>query len=201
MKKLFLLNILLILGITSAAIAQEKDIKDLYMDYSVARMDPDSIPRAISTALALLNRSSELNEKQIANVNFHLGRIYETNGAADKAIPYYEQAIKLSPGYYVTYRALGYINLRKCDTLGRKVSESVKLKNVAMNQEAYKAYKIQVQKTIAYFEKSQACEPDDDNLNILKSLYTGIKDTTLLTTLPDRLTALGKDCITLLDDE
>ena len=200
MKKTLLLNLLILLGINTV-FAQNQTIKDLYFDYTQVRMDDSKDAVTIETALSLLNRSSELSEKQIANVSFHLGSIYETAGTPEKAVPLYENVIRLVPGYYVTYRALGYINLKKCNVLGQKVTESAKLKDATLNAESFKTYKIQVLKTIACFEKSEACEADERTHDILVSLYKSIKDTTSLANLTTRLAELGKDCVSLLEDE
>lgn len=200
MKKTVLFNLFLLLGI-STAFAQKQDIKELYFDYTQSRMNEDQHAATVEKASSLLNRSAELNDKQVANVSFHLARIYESMGKPEKAEPLYEAVTKLVPGYYVTYTSLGFINLKKCDTLGRKVSEAAKLKDAALHAIAFKAYKIQVLKTIPYFEKSEACEADERTLGILTSLYKSIKDTTSLASLPERKVLLGKDCISLLDDE
>jgi len=178
-----------------------QDIKDLYLNYMTTRMDESENNMTISTALALLNRSSELNDKQIANVNFHLGRIYTSTGDTEKAITYYEASLKLEPDYYVTHGALGFLHLKKCDILGQEVTASAKSKNIALNEKTYIAYKLQVDKTIPYFEKSQACDPDERTMGILEGLYKSTKNTTALATLPNRLAALNTNCVTLLDDE
>jgi tetratricopeptide (TPR) repeat protein len=198
MKKTFLLCSFLFFGTT---MVNAQDIKDLYLDYMTTRSEESENNKTISTALALLNRSSELNDKQIANVNFHLARIYDATGIPEKAIPHYEASLKLVPNYYVTHNALGFLHLKKCDTLGQAVTASAKAKDVTLNEKTYKAYKLQVEKTIPYFEKSQACDPDERTMNILKGLYNSTKNTTALATLPDRLADLSKECVTLLDDE
>lgn len=201
MKKRLLLSVILCIRLNSA-MAQSKTVAaDLYFDYTLDRMDESKNDITIKRAEELLKRSSELNDKQIANVSFHLARIYETKNLAEKSVPLYETAIRLAPGYYVTYRALGYINLKKCDTLGGKVTEYAKQKNQALYEESYKIYKAQTLKTIAYFEKAEACDPDDRTMGILNTLYKSIKDTTSLPKLQERLLVLGKDCTTILDDE
>ena len=200
--KLKLLLSLLILSGLNGAIAQSKVvISDLYLDYTLDRMDEARNDQTIERAEALLKRSSELNNNQIANVSFHLARIYETKKLSEKSVPLYETVTKLVPGYYVTYRALGYISLKKCDTLGKNVTAYAKQKNEAMYEQSYKIYKAEALKTIAYFEKAQACDPDERTLPILTTLYKSIRDTTSLATLPARLAELEKDCVTLLDDE
>lgn len=198
MKKTFLLCSFLLFSIT---MVNAQDIKDLYFDYLTSRSEESANDKTISTALALLNRSSELNDKQVANVNFHLARIYEITGLPEKAITHYEASLQLEPDYYVTHNALAFLHLKKCDTLGQAVTASAKAKNVTLNETTFKAYKLQVEKTIPYFEKTQACDPDERTLTILQGLYKSIKDTTALATLPERLATLGKTCVTLLDDE
>jgi len=178
-----------------------QNIKDLYLDYTLDRNDETLNTKTINRALALLNRSSELNDKQVANVNFHLARIYVSTGESEKAISHYEVSLKLVPDYYVTHHALGFLHLKKCDTLGQAVTASAKSKDIKLNEESYKAYKLQVEKTIPYLEKSQACDADERTMGILNGLYASIKNTTALATLPERLEALSKNCVDLLDDE
>ena len=181
--------------------ANAQDIKDLYLDYLTSRSEESENNKTISTALALLNRSAELNDKQVANINFHLARIYEVTGLPEKAIAHYEASLQLEPDYYVTHNALAFLHLKKCDSLGQAVTASAKAKNVTLDETTYKAYKIQVEKTIPFFEKAQACDPDERGLNILQGLYKSIRNTAALATLPERLTTLSKNCVTLLDDE
>lgn len=198
MKKLFIASFLMLLAF-HPAFSQTKKIEDLYLDYTQVRNSPNR-KAAKENSLALLERSAELNEKQIANVNFHLAGLYEEAKEPQLAVPHYETVIKIVPGYYVAQRALGFINLKKCDELGRKVSAAAQAKNEAMYNESFKVYKKQVLHTIPYFEKSQACDPDDNTLKILTGLYKSIKAPQSLTTLDSRLKELAKDCVSLLDE-
>lgn len=198
MKRTFVLLFLILLAF-QYTFAQTKKIEDLYLDYTQVRNSPNR-KAAREKSLALLERSAELNEKQIANVNFHLAGLYEENKEPELAIPHYENVIKIVPGYYVAQRALAFIHLKKCDALGRKVSAAAQAKNETLYAESFKLYKKQVLLTIPYFEKSQACDPDDNTLNILTGLYKSIKATPSLTTLDNRLKELAKDCVSLLDE-
>ena len=99
MKKTLLLCSFLLFSIT---MANAQDIKDLYLGYLTSRSEESENNKTISTALALLNRSAELNDKQVANINFHLARIYEVTGLPEKAIAHYEASLQLEPDYYVT---------------------------------------------------------------------------------------------------
>jgi len=198
MKKVLIIAFLMLTALQSA-ISQTKKIEDLYLDYTQVRNSPNR-KAAKEKALALLDRKTELNAKQLANVNFHLAGLYEENKEPELAIPHYEQVIKLVPGYYVAHRAMGFINLKKCDVLGRKVSAAAQAKNAALHAESFKGYKKQVLLTLPYLEKSQACDPDDNTLNIITNLYKSIKDTQSLASLDNRLKELAKDNVSLLDE-
>jgi len=198
MKKTLLFSLFMFFGIS---MVNAQNIKDLYFDYMTTRMNEEQNKETIKTGLALLDRSSKLNDKQVANINFHLGRIFASTGESEKAISHYEASLKLAPDYYVTHHALGFLHLKKCDTLGQAVTASAKSKDIKLNEESYKAYKLQVEKTIPYLEKSQACDADERTMGILNGLYASIKNTTALATLPERLEALSKNCVDLLDDE
>lgn len=198
MKKIFVVIFLSLLTFQST-FSQTKKIEDLYLDYTQVRNSPNR-KAAKEKALALMGRSAELNDKQIANVNFHLAGLYEENKEPELAIPHYEKVIKIVPGYYVPYRALGFIHLKKCDALGRKVSAAAQAKNAALYAETFKVYKKQALLTIPYFEKAQACDADDNTLNIITSLYKSIKEPQSITTLDARIKPLAQDCVSLLDE-
>jgi hypothetical protein len=198
MKKTYIVIFLFLLTFQSA-FSQTKKIEDLYLDYTQVRNSPNR-KAAKEKALALMSRSAELNEKQIANINFHLAGLYEENKEPELAVPHYENVIKIVPGYYVPYRALGFIHLKKCEALGRKVSAAAQTKNAALYAETFKTYKKQALVTLPYFEKAQACDGDDNTLNIITSLYKSIKEPQLLSTLDTRIKALAQDCVSLLDE-
>jgi tetratricopeptide (TPR) repeat protein len=199
MKKTSLIFAFILL-ILQTSFSQTKDIKDLYFDFMQVRMDHAS-KSAKTKALNLLSRSAELSQNQLANINFHLGRIYEESKEPEKAIPHYINVIKSVPGYYVAHRALGYIELKKCDSLGKIVTAAAKANNAPVHAENLKLYKSQVRKTLPYLEKSQACDADERTLHTLNSLYASIKDSQSVSTLKTRLIELGKDCVSLLEDE
>lgn len=198
MQKTFTLFFLMLLA-SQFTFSQTKKIEDLYLEYTQVRNSTDR-KAAKNKALALLERHTELNEKQIANVNFHIAGLYEENKEPELAIPHYQTVLKIVPGYYVAQRALAFIYLKQCDILGKKVSAAAQAKNVALHAESFKAYKKQVLLTLPYFEKSQACDPDDNTLNLISNLYKNIKEPQLLTGLDARLKLLSNDCVSLLDE-
>jgi tetratricopeptide (TPR) repeat protein len=200
MKKIYLLlSISLLIGINSA-FAQSKSIKDLYWDYSMVRMEPFQNIQATNLALALLTRKAELNSKQIANVNYHLGRLYEESNQMEKAIPYYENSIKLTPGYYVPYLALGNYYFKDCKEMILKMNEAAKANDVALHEKITEDYKKIATKTAEYLEHSYACDPDEITQGMITYLYQTSKNTTATKTFDARIKKLAESCVTLLDD-
>lgn len=167
--------------------AQTKSAKDLYWDFVNYRMDSDKKSEALEQSLKLLEYKAELNEGQAANLNYHIGRLYEETGSPEKSIPYYEQTIALSPGYYVPYRALAFINVKKCNQLGNKMNLAAKDQNMALYTQIFKEYKTQVLKTVPYLEKAQACDGDEQTLAMIGQLYKSIRSPETLMTLPERI--------------
>lgn len=190
---------LLLTASFQTAFSQSGKIEDLYMDYTTVRNSPDQ-KAAKEKTQALLARSAELNEKQVANVNYHMARIYEEQKQPDLAIPHYEKVIKMVPGYYVAQRALGFLLLEKSNVLANKVTAAAKAKNATLHAESFKAYKKQILALLPYLEKSQACDADERTLQTITNLYKSIKEPGLFNTLSTRLKEKGADCVTLLDD-
>jgi len=183
------------------ALAQQPSVKDLYFDFTNYRMSQENKEDVLRKSLILLSQKNELTVKQQANVNYHIGRLYEETGAPEKSVPYYEETIALSPAYYVPYRALAFINVKKCNEFGVKINDAAKQKNAEIHNQALADYKKQVLKTIPYLEKAQACDPDDETLTMLVKYYKSIKANEALEKLPEKLKKLAENCITLLDDE
>jgi tetratricopeptide (TPR) repeat protein len=199
MKKIFLTLSLLFISYFSS-LAQNKSIADAYFDFTVIRSAKGNA-ESVETSLALLKRSSELTPKQITNIEYHIGRMYEEMGNVDSAIPHYENSLKGEPDYFVIHRALGFIYLSKTKPFVAQMNEANKSKDAIANAKAFVLYKEMVQKAIPYLEKYQACEPDDETLTIITNLYKSIKDTQSVTTLETRLKPLAAKCVSLLDDE
>jgi len=199
MKKIFF-TLLLFTGFNSV-FAQNQSIKDLYWDYTVIRTTQTDKPKAIAIALDVLKRSSELNEKQIANATYHLGRLYEETNQMNLAIPYYEKSIQLTPGYYVPYLALGNYYFKDCQDMISKLNAAVDKKDVVIYGKMVEDYKKLTTKTAAYLEKSYACDPDDSTKGIITYLYQSSKNNEALKTFDARIKKLAVGCITLLDDE
>ena len=199
MKKQIISIILCLFSICS--FAQTKSIKDLYDSFKEYRTYNEDKAGQIAKTLTLLGRSAELTPKQVINVNYHLGRLYEEVNEVDKAIPYYEKSLAGEPNYEVIHRALGFIYLAKSTAAVEKINLAKKNSDVEGSKNALAEYKEIIQKAIPHLEKYQACDPDDETLTIITNLYKSLKDTKSIETLPTRLKELSAKCVTLLDDE
>lgn len=199
-KKTYILFLLLFAGINSS-FSQSKNIVDLYEDYTMIRMEQAKRSEAIAIGLNLLNRKSELKPKQIANITYHMGRLFEESNIMSKAIPYYEESIKLTPGYYVPYLALGNEYFKTCKELVAKMNQAADAKDTALHGKLSAEYKIIANKTAAYLEKSYACDPDDITKGMITYLYQTLKNAEAVKTFDSRIKKLAEGCITLLDDE
>lgn len=200
MKKHFL-TLLFLLSATQFAFSQTQDIKDLYWDFLQIRLEVSEKSKAINLAEALIKRSSELNQKQIGSVTYHLARLYEETDQMNLAIPYYEKSIKMTPGYYVPYLALGNHYFKDCQAMIKKMNAAVDSKSVVIYGKLVEDYKKLSTKTAAYLEKSYACDPDDSTKGIITYLYQTSKNNAALQTFDTRIKKLSDNCITLLDDE
>lgn len=197
-RKLFLIALLSITYFVS--FAQGDNIEDAYLDYKVSR-NVKGNTKSTEKLSALLKRSNELSVKQVANVEYHLGRMYEEMGTIDSAIVHYENSLKGEPNYSVLHRALGFIYLSKTKSAVAKMNEASKTKDAAANAKAFAEYKVLVKKAIPYLEKYQACDPDEQTLATINNLYKSIKDLESLKTLDARLKANAEKCVSLLEDE
>ena len=124
--------------------------------------------------------------------------MYEDDSQPDKAISFYEKVAAAVPNYYVVHRGLGYLYLDKARMIGDKLNAAANNKAAADSLRA--AYTKLVREILPHLEKAQACDPSDDTLHIIKTLYKNINDSQGLATLDDRLKQLSKSCIDVLSD-
>ncbi|RYF24882.1 MAG: hypothetical protein EOO42_04880 [Flavobacteriales bacterium] len=194
-----ILTLCFLLG-SCALVQAQKSAKESYHDFTVYRTTKGN-EADIAKIKALLMQKDELTSKQVVNVQYNLGRMYEEVGKADDALDYYEQALNGEPNYSVMHRALGFIYLNKTKPFVKKMNEASAVKNVIANSEAFEKYKAMVKKALPHLEKYQACEPDDETLAIITNLYKSIKEQPAIATLPKRLQNMAGNCVSLLDDE
>src|SRR5206468_6238412 len=100
--------------------------------------------------------------------------------------------VTAEPNYYVAQRALGY--------LYNDQSEEIQLKLYLAKKDSpgyaslFDSYQKAVHKSLPYLEKAQACDADDNTLDLIKTLYMNIHDDAGLNSLNSRLTGSGKNC-------
>ncbi|WAC39214.1 hypothetical protein [Pedobacter sp. SL55] len=178
----------------------QKSAKDNYHDFTVYRTTKGN-EADIKKIKTLLDQKDQLTVKQVANAEYHLGRMYEEIGKPDEALLHYTESIKGEPNYSVLHRAMGFLYLNKTKPFVKQMNEASAAKNVIANAKAFEDYKAMVQKALPHLEKYQACEPDDDTLLMINNLHKSIKEQKLLSNLPERLKVLAQNCVSLLEDE
>jgi hypothetical protein len=188
------LTFLFSLFIGLAAQAQSADsVYNKYLDFNLARFQGEQ-DKVVELGESLIPVADKLPEKARINFYFSIGKMYEDNDEAAKAIPYYEKVAIAVPDYYVVHRALGYLYLDEVKAAEEKLNTS---NNKTANEQAYRDL---IKKTLPQLEKAQACDPSDGTLDIIKSLYQKLNDTQGLSTLNSRLKELSRNCIDILTD-
>jgi hypothetical protein len=195
-KKLLLL--LLVGSITLSSKAQTTDsLFNKLGDFDLARFNNDEAG-ALRIGEGILPDTAKLASKARISFFDHMAKLYEDDEQDAKAVFYYEKVAAAVPDYYVAQRALGYLYDKDAEEI------HLKLYQVKSDDPAYKplfdSYKKGALKALPHLEKAQACDPDDDTLDLIKTLYNNIHDEQGLNSLNDRLTNLKKSCIDLLSD-
>ena len=166
-------------------------------DFDLARFNNES-GKAIRIGESILPDTAKLTAKVRVSFFGRLAKLYEDNEQDAKAITYYQKVVAAVPDYYVAQRALGYLYDKEAEEI------HLKLYNTKNDDLAYKSlfdnYKRSALKALPHLEKAQACDPDDDTLDLIKTLYQNIKDEQRLNSLNDRLNSLKKNCIDILPE-
>ncbi len=173
-------------------------IYNRYLDFNLARFQ-DQQDKVLELGENLLPYADKLPEKVRISFYFSIGKMYEDNDQHSKALPYYEKVAAAVPDYYVVHRALGYLYLEDVKDIERKLDASVNDKT--LNEQLTLAYAVAVRKALPHLEKAQACDPSDETLAIIKTLYKNIRDEQGLNSLDSRLKELRKNCIDILTDK
>lgn len=191
-KKTFLILIILcISGLVKAQTADE--VYNLYLDFNLKRFEGDAT-KALQIGEKILTNVDKLPAK--SQVMFYNGfaKLYEDDDQSVEAIPLYEKVAIAQPDYYVAHRVLGYLYLKPADVLYTKLQASPD------DKESGAAYKTAVLKALPHLEKAQACDPSDETLALIKTLYTNIHDAAGLQSLNARLKVLSKKCLDILSE-
>ncbi|MEN0055832.1 MAG: hypothetical protein AAGC65_19290 [Mucilaginibacter sp.] len=187
LKKTLLIIFLIIAGkITHAQTADE--VYEKYADFNLAILQNEH-DKALDLGQQILPDSAKLNSKVRVSFYNSMAKLYEDDSQSVKAIEYYNRVAAAQPDYYVAHRALGYLYIK--DISGKPADQVV----------IDAAYKDKIKKALPHLEKAQACDPDDETLNLIKTLYRNINDEKGLNSLPGRLDQLKKNCIDILDTQ
>jgi tetratricopeptide (TPR) repeat protein len=185
-RTLFLIFILIAGKMVHAQTADE--VYDQYVDFNEAFLNAN-MEKAMTLGEKILPDSAKLKPGiRISFYNF-MAQVYEGDHQSANAITYYNRVIAAQPNYYVAHRALGYLYLK--DISGKPAAQVV----------VDAAYVSRIKKALPHLEKAQACDPDDQTLNLIKLLYRNIKDQHGIDTLPARLTELKKNCEDILSSQ
>jgi tetratricopeptide (TPR) repeat protein len=197
MLKKACLAIISVFFLLSAKAQSADSVYNQYLNFNLARFQGQQ-DQALVLGENLIPLAGKLPEKARVSFYFSIGKLYEDDSQPDKALPLYEKVAAAAPDYYVVHRALGYLYLDKARVIEDKINLAANDKTSADTLRA--AYIKLVQKILPHLEKAQACDPSDDTLDIIKTLYKKINDTQGLATLDDRLKQLARSCIDVLND-
>lgn len=198
LKKIFLLILSSFIGLAVYAQSSSADsIYNRYLDFNLARFQGEQ-DKVLELGETLLPNADKLPEKARINFYFSIGKMYEDNDQRSKALPYYEKVAAVVPDYYVVHRALGYLYLEKVKEIEGKLNTSSN--DITLNRQLTIAYNNAVKMALSHLEKAQACDPSDETLAIIKTLYKNIKDDYGLNSLDSNLKELGKNCVDILSD-
>ena len=196
--KYFLLLIFLTTTLCAKAQITDTVMLNRMGDFDMATLNGDSYG-ALSLGERILADTGKLDQKVRVNFFSKLAKAYDEADQDDKAIFYYEKVAAAAPNYFVAQRALGY--------LYNEIAEDIQLKLYITPQSdpAYKPlsdrYENAVHKSLPHLEKAQACDPDDDTLDLIKTLYNNINDNGGFLTFKQRMPDLSKSCVDLLEDK
>jgi tetratricopeptide (TPR) repeat protein len=197
MLKRTLLLIFIVLGCFTANAQSADSVYSKYLDFNLARFQGEN-DKIVELGESLLPVADKLPEKARINFYFSIGKVYEDNNTPEKALIYYNKVVAAVPDYYVVHRGLGYIYLEQAKEIRNKLYAS---SDPAVTKKLTDDYNTAARKALPHLEKAQACDPSDETLDEIKSLYKNMKDTEGLNTLDSRLKELSKHCIDILEDK
>jgi tetratricopeptide (TPR) repeat protein len=196
LKSLFLF--LLLCNLTVGVMAQtEEDTYNKYTDFNMAKLEGQT-DKAFTLGNEVLASADKLPAK--ARIAFYnsMAKLYEDSKQIEKARPLYEKVLAAAPDYYVVHLALGHIYLTDANKLAAKMN--VLKGDKAAYMQSRSAYIAAVNKVLLHLEKVQACDPYDDNLALIKKMYTNIDNPAGFATLNDRLKVMKANCVDVLAD-
>jgi len=197
MLKKAVITIVSVLILLAAKGQSADSVYNQYLDFNLARFQGQQ-DKAFVLGENLIPLSDKLPEKARISFYFSIGKMYDDDSQPDKALPFYEKVAAAVPDYYVVHRALGYLYLEKARLIEDKINAGTSDKADA---DSLRAVYVKLGRIILpHLEKAQACDPSDDTLEIIKTLYKKLNNTAGLATLDERLKRLSATCVDVLND-
>jgi tetratricopeptide (TPR) repeat protein len=197
LKRLLFFILLLCVGFVAHAQSPSADsVYSQYLDFNLARFQ-GAQDKVLELGENIIPNANKLPEKTRINFYFAAGKMYEDDNQPDKALPFYEKVALAVPDYYVAHRALGYLYLDKAKVIEDRMNSAT---DKTTKDSLLAQFVIAARKALPHLEKAQACDPSDETLEIIKSLYNKINDPVNLNSLTQRLKLLGKNCLDILSE-
>jgi hypothetical protein len=196
LKKILLFLLLITIALSSRAQIPDTLFSKL-ADFDLARFNNDGAG-AMRKGQEIMKDTAKLPLKTRTSFFDRMAKLYEDDEQDAKALLFYEKVADAEPNYYVAQRAIGYLYDKEAEATHLKLYQTKK-DGPAYNT-LFDSYKKGVLKALPHLEKAQACDPDDDTLDLIKILYKNINDEQGLNSLDNRLKDLSKNCIDILSD-
>ena len=198
LKRSILFALLLLSTLASKAQVADTALYNKLGNFDLATLNGDSYS-ALLVGEQILPDTAKLGT--VSKINFYakLAKTYDEAEQDDKAIYYYEKVAAAAPGYFVVQRALGLLYNAKAEDI--QLTLYITPKTDPSYSKLYERYLAAVRKTLPLLEKAQACDPDDDTLDLIHTLYQNIGDNNGFNGFTQRIPELAAKCVDLLEDK
>jgi tetratricopeptide (TPR) repeat protein len=196
-KKIIFLLLFGLVTLLSRAQTTDSLLFNKLGDFDLARFNNDQ-GEAIRIAESILPDTAKIAPKTRTSFFARLAKLYDDDDQDAKAIIYYQKVIATTPDYYLAQRALGYLYDEAAEEIHLKLY--ITKSDDPQYQALFNSYKAGVLKALPHLEKAQACDPNDDTLDLIRILYQNIHNDQGLNSLGSRLKNSAKNCIDILSD-
>lgn len=167
-------------------------------DFDLATLNGDSYG-ALQMGEKILPDTAKMTPGIRTNFFAKLAKAYDDIDQDSTAIIYYQKVDAAAPNYFVAQRALGLLYNETAENIQLKLYITPKDNPDYKSQ--FTKYEKAVRKALPHLEKAQACDPDDDTLDLIKTLYRNVNDDAGYSAFNKRIPDLSKKCVDLLEDK
>ena len=198
LKRSILFALLLLSTLAYKAQVADTALYNKLGNFDLATLNGDSYS-ALLIGEQILPDTAKLGK--VSKINFYakLAKTYDEAEQDEKAIYYYEKVAAAAPGYFVVQRALGLLYNAQAEDI--QLILYITPKTDPAYGKLYERYLAAVRKTLPLLEKAQACDPDDDTLDLIHTLYQNIGDDNGYNGFTQRIPELATGCVDLLEDK